>query len=113
MPTSTSSRLAKRVLLLGWSSADWKLIDKFMAEGSMPYMKQLLERGSRGNLATLQPALRTAAAGGYPRRIGSRGRMNIATRGNFVVAIGFSFKEYAFNNDPSSANFHEIEKQIP
>jgi hypothetical protein len=40
-------------------------------------------------------------------------RLNTRNRGNFVVAIGFSFKEYAFNNDPSSANFHEIEKQIP
>ena len=54
---TTSSRLAKRVLLIGWDAADWKLIDKYMAEGSMPYMKQFLERGSRGNLATLQPVL--------------------------------------------------------
>jgi predicted AlkP superfamily phosphohydrolase/phosphomutase/tetratricopeptide (TPR) repeat protein len=51
------NRLAKRVLLIGWDAADWKLIDKFMAEGSMPHMKQFLERGSRGNLATLQPVL--------------------------------------------------------
>ncbi|MEZ7968466.1 MAG: alkaline phosphatase family protein [Rubritalea sp.] len=52
-----SSRLAKRVLLIGWDAADWKLIDKYMAEGAMPHMKQFLERGSRGNLATLQPVL--------------------------------------------------------
>ncbi len=52
-----SKRLAKRVLLIGWDAADWKLINKYMAEGSMPYMKQFLERGSRGNLATLQPVL--------------------------------------------------------
>ena len=52
-----SSRLAKRVLLIGWDAADWKLINKYMAEGSMPHMKQFLERGSRGNLATLQPVL--------------------------------------------------------
>ena len=52
-----SKRLAKRVLLIGWDAADWKLIDKYMAEGSMPHMKQFLERGSRGNLATLQPVL--------------------------------------------------------
>ena len=52
-----SSRLAKRVLLIGWDAADWKLIDKYIAEGSMPHMKQFLERGSRGNLATLQPVL--------------------------------------------------------
>jgi len=50
-------RLAKRVLLIGWDAADWKLINKYMAEGSMPFMKQFLERGSSGNIATLQPVL--------------------------------------------------------
>ena len=54
---SKSPRLAKRVLLIGWDAADWKLIDKYIAEGAMPYTKQFLERGSRGNLATLQPVL--------------------------------------------------------
>jgi len=52
-----SARLAKRVLLIGWDAADWKLIDKYMAEGAMPFMQQFLERGSRGNLATLKPVL--------------------------------------------------------
>ena len=52
-----SSRIAKRVLLIGWDAADWKLIDKYMAEGAMPFMQQFLERGSRGNLATLKPVL--------------------------------------------------------
>jgi predicted AlkP superfamily phosphohydrolase/phosphomutase/tetratricopeptide (TPR) repeat protein len=54
---SESSRIAKRVLLIGWDAADWQLIDKYMAEGSMPHMKKFLERGSRGNLATLKPIL--------------------------------------------------------
>ena len=52
---SESSRIAKRVLLIGWDAADWQLIDKYVAEGAMPYMQQFLERGSRGNLATLKP----------------------------------------------------------
>ncbi len=54
---SESSRIAKRVLLIGWDAADWQMIDKYMAEGSMPHMQQFLERGSRGNLATLKPIL--------------------------------------------------------
>ena len=54
---SDSSRIAKRVLLIGWDAADWQLIDKYMAQGAMPYMRQFLERGSRGNLATLKPVL--------------------------------------------------------
>lgn len=52
-----SSRIAKRVLLVGWDAADWKLIDQFIAQGAMPYTQSLLERGSRGNLATLKPVL--------------------------------------------------------
>ena len=54
---SESSRIAKRVLLIGWDAADWKLIDRYMADGVMPYMQQFLERGSRGKLATLKPVL--------------------------------------------------------
>lgn len=52
-----STRLAKRVMLIGWDAADWKLIDHYMAEGAMPHLRQFLERGSRGNLATLKPVL--------------------------------------------------------
>ena len=50
-------RLAKRVLLIGWDAADWKLIDKYLAEGAMPNMRRFLDRGARGNLATLKPIL--------------------------------------------------------
>jgi tetratricopeptide (TPR) repeat protein len=52
-----SSRIAKRVLLIGWDAADWKLINTLVRQGAMPHMQQLLERGSYGNLATLQPVL--------------------------------------------------------
>ncbi|MFT7301592.1 MAG: putative AlkP superfamily phosphohydrolase/phosphomutase/tetratricopeptide (TPR) repeat protein [Akkermansiaceae bacterium] len=54
---TNSLRLAKRVLLIGWDAADWQLIDRYLAEGKMPYMQQFLDRGSRGNLATLKPVL--------------------------------------------------------
>ena len=46
-----------KVLLLGWDAADWKLIDKFMAEGKMPSLKKFLSEGVRGNIATLDPPL--------------------------------------------------------
>lgn len=52
-----SSRIANRVLLIGWDAADWKLIDQFIQQGAMPHTQSFLERGSRGNLATLQPVL--------------------------------------------------------
>ncbi|NND43683.1 MAG: tetratricopeptide repeat protein [Xanthomonadales bacterium] len=46
---------ARRVLLVGWSAADWRLLDSLLASGSLPNLARLLERGARGNLRTLQP----------------------------------------------------------
>ena len=46
-----------KVLLVGWDAADWKLIDKLMANGLMPAMKSLVDNGVRGKLATLDPPL--------------------------------------------------------
>ncbi len=47
----------RRVLLVGWDSADWKVINPLMDEGKMPHVQQLLEGGVMGNLATLYPIL--------------------------------------------------------
>jgi predicted AlkP superfamily phosphohydrolase/phosphomutase/tetratricopeptide (TPR) repeat protein len=46
-----------KVLLIGWDSADWKIIDKLMAEGKMPAIKGLISEGVRGKIATLDPPL--------------------------------------------------------
>ena len=48
-------RLAKKVLLVGWDAADWKVINKLMDEGKMPAMQSLVENGVMGNLSTLDP----------------------------------------------------------
>jgi predicted AlkP superfamily phosphohydrolase/phosphomutase/tetratricopeptide (TPR) repeat protein len=48
-------RLAKKVLLIGWDGADWKMINRLIDEGKMPTMKYLVENGTMGNLATLDP----------------------------------------------------------
>ena len=47
----------RKVLLIGWDSADWEMIDPLLASGQMPALARLLEEGVRGNLATLQPVL--------------------------------------------------------
>ena len=49
--------LAKRVLLLGWDAADWKIIHPLIDSGAMPVLKGLVEGGSSGNLATLHPII--------------------------------------------------------
>lgn len=46
----------RRVLLVGWDAADWKMIHPLMDAGKMPALKGLIDCGVMGNLATLSPA---------------------------------------------------------
>ncbi len=43
--------------MVGWDSADWKVIDKLMAQGKMPALKSLIDSGVRGKIATMDPPL--------------------------------------------------------
>ena len=47
----------RRVLLVGWDAADWKVISPLVDMGLMPHVGRLVENGVMGNLATLQPPL--------------------------------------------------------
>lgn len=47
----------KRVLLIGWDAADWQMIDPLLEAGAMPNLAGLIQRGVRGNLATIRPIL--------------------------------------------------------
>ncbi|MEM6785778.1 MAG: alkaline phosphatase family protein [Bacteroidota bacterium] len=55
MPIPTGPRLAKKVLLIGWDAADWKVITPLLDAGKMPALETLVDRGVMGNLATLDP----------------------------------------------------------
>ena len=48
---------SKKVLLIGWDAADWKVIHKLMDDGRMPTLQRLVENGTMGNMTTLFPAL--------------------------------------------------------
>lgn len=48
-------RIAKKVLLIGWDAADWKVIKPLMDSGEMPTLKGLIENGVHGNIATMDP----------------------------------------------------------
>ena len=52
-----SPRLTKRVLLLGWDAADWKIIQPLVDAGEMPVLQSLIENGVSGNLTTLEPVI--------------------------------------------------------
>ncbi len=47
----------KKLLLVGWDSADWKIIRPLLAKGEMPMLAKILQRGAHGNLATIEPIL--------------------------------------------------------
>ena len=50
-------RLAKKVLLIGWDAADWKIINPLLDNGQMPALESLINHGVMGNLATLDPPM--------------------------------------------------------
>ncbi|MDB4508127.1 hypothetical protein N9051_00945 [Akkermansiaceae bacterium] len=47
----------KKVLLVGWDSADWKIINDLLEEGGIDGIRSLMDGGTHGNLATLEPQL--------------------------------------------------------
>lgn len=52
-----SNRLARRVALIGWDAADWKVIHPLLDRGLLPNLQSIIERGVMGNLSTLAPAV--------------------------------------------------------
>ena len=49
--------LAKKVLLIGWDAADWKIANPLIDQGLMPILNDFVNHGVIGNLATLRPIL--------------------------------------------------------
>lgn len=46
---------AKKVLLIGWDGADWRVIRPLIEQGKMPNLKRFLAEGVSANLSTIQP----------------------------------------------------------
>lgn len=47
----------RKVLLIGWDAADWKIIQPLLDSGQMPSLQSIIENGVMGNIATLDPPL--------------------------------------------------------
>ncbi len=62
-------RLAKKVLVIGWDAAEWKVINPLIAQGKMPTLAKFISEGACGTIKTLDPPLSpmlwTSMATGY------------------------------------------------
>ena len=62
----------QRLLLVGWDSADWKLMHPLIDAGHLPGVARLVESGTSGNITTLEPQLSpmlwTSTATGHRER---------------------------------------------
>ena len=47
----------RRVLVIGWDGADWRVIRPLLERGRMPVLRRMMESGVHGNITTLSPAL--------------------------------------------------------
>lgn len=48
---------SKKVLIIGWDAADWKIINPLLDSGQMPALSKLINNGVIGNITTLDPPL--------------------------------------------------------
>lgn len=69
---------SRKVLLVGWDAADWKVIHPLMESGRMPALRKLVEQGVIGNISTLDPPFSpmlwtTIATGKYADKHGIHG----------------------------------------
>ncbi|HET7218920.1 MAG TPA: alkaline phosphatase family protein [Vicinamibacterales bacterium] len=52
-----SSRDGRRVIFVGLDGADWSLLDRYAADGTMPALARLTREGASGTLSTIHPPL--------------------------------------------------------
>ncbi|MCS7033185.1 MAG: alkaline phosphatase family protein, partial [Phycisphaerae bacterium] len=55
--TAAPATPPRRLLVIGWDAADWKIIHPLVDAGLMPTLASLIEQGCIANLATLRPCL--------------------------------------------------------
>ena len=86
---TASDPLTKKVLLIGWDAADWKMIHPLIEKGWMPTLKRFMDEGVWGNIATLNPILSpmlwtSIASGKRPYKHGIHGFIEPMTDGKGV-----------------------------
>lgn len=82
----------RRILLIGWDAADWKVINPLMDNGMMPALESLVNNGVIGNIATLDPPLSpmlwtSISTGKHADKHGILGFMEPAPEGNGIRPV--------------------------
>jgi predicted AlkP superfamily phosphohydrolase/phosphomutase/tetratricopeptide (TPR) repeat protein len=82
----------RKVLLIGWDAADWKVIRPLMEAGKMPNIQRLVRNGATGQIATLHPPLSpmlwtSIATGKRPFKHGIHGFAEPAPNGSGVRPV--------------------------
>lgn len=90
--------MKKRLLLIGWDSADWKLIHPLLEEGKLPGVAQLMEGGVSGNLTTLEPQLSpmlwtSIATGKMAYHHGVKGFTEVDPMGGGIVPVSAATRQ--------------------
>ncbi|MGD8822917.1 MAG: alkaline phosphatase family protein [Anaerolineales bacterium] len=55
--TPSARQRAKRVMLIGWEGADWRLMEPLLDAGLMPHVERIIDTGTMGNLTSLIPMI--------------------------------------------------------
>ncbi len=82
----------RKVLLIGWDAADWRVARPLMDAGRMPNLRRLVELGCTASIATLQPSYSpmlwtTIATGKRPFDHGIHGFIEPRTDGRGVQRV--------------------------
>ncbi len=84
--------MARKVLLVGWDAADWKVALPLVEAGVMPNLARMMREGVSGNMATLHPPLSpmlwtSIATGKRPPKHGICGFSEVTPDGKSVRPI--------------------------
>ena len=85
----------RKVLVIGWDAADWKVLHPLMDQGLMPNLTKLIDSGVMGRIATLDPPLSptlwtSIATGKRPFKHGIHGFVEPTPNGKGIRPINIT-----------------------
>ncbi len=88
----------RKVLLVGWDGADWKIIQPLLDRGELPVLESIVNGGVMGNLSSLRPMLSpmlwtSIGTGKRPFKHGVHGFTEVDHELNQVVPVGSTTRQ--------------------